>query len=361
MDNPAAQIKHEANGCGGEARPRRSSSLKKVLGYLFALGCLVWVFHDVHPRRLLATMTIGNWWFVAASVFFDVLTYVVQGGRWTLLLKPVGHLRTAKATQAIYVGLFTNEVVPLRFGEIVRAFLASRWLSSGLSAIVPSMVVERFLDAVWLAVGIGIAAIYVPLPKNLLEAGDVLGLLVLVASIVFLWIVLRREREMEQQDLSRGNGPREAVAKSMGERMSRMITNLAAGLRQIGISRNLYIAAGLSGAMLVCQTLAVWFIMLACGIRLPIGAAAVVFLVVRLGTAIPNAPANVGSFQFFTVVALGLFGVDKTVAAGFSIIDFAALTAPLWIIGLFALMRTGMSLRDIRVEIAGLRSRVRPA
>jgi hypothetical protein len=41
-------------------------------------------------------------------------------------------------------------------------------------------------------------------------------------------------------------------------------------------------------------------------------------LIVRLGTMIPNAPANVGSFQFFTFLALGSFGVEKTVAAGFS-------------------------------------------
>ncbi len=85
---------------------------------------------------------------------------------------------------------------------------------------------------------------------------------------------------------------------------------------------------------LAFQTLALWFMMLACRIKLPIGAAAIVFLVIWLGTALPNAPANVGSFQFFTVLELRLFGQDKTVAAGFSIIYFLALTIPLWILGL---------------------------
>jgi hypothetical protein len=109
--------------------------------------------------------------------------------------------------------------------------------------------------------------------------------------------------------------------------------------------------------MLISQVLAVWFMMLACNLRLPLGAGAVVLLVVRLGTAIPNAPANVGSFQFFTVLALGLFGVDKTTAAAFSIVDFAALTIPLWVIGLFAIGRTGMSLTAIRSQVAKVGSR----
>lgn len=364
MGDPTAQVKNHSETRAAESSALSGSAngarLKRLLGYLFALACLVWVFHDIHPRRLLATMRIENWWFVALSVIFDVLTYILQGGRWTLLLKPVGRLRPVKATQAVYVGLFTNEVVPLRFGEVVRAFLASRWMNARMGAVVPSMVVERFLDALCLAVGFGLAALYVPLPKDLLNAGDILGAIVLIASAGFGWIVIRRERELEHARPG-DHAQTESGPASVRVSLSRMVTGLAAGLREIGLSRNLYISAIFSGAMLACQGLAVWFIMLACGLRLSILAAGVVVVVVRLGTAIPNAPANVGSFQFFTVVALGLFGVDKTVAAAFSILDFAVLTAPLWIIGLFALTRTGMSLSRIRTEIGNLRSRVIPA
>ena len=326
----------------------RGSLLKRLVGYLFSLACMVWVFHDVYPARVLATMKITNWWLIAVSIFFDVLTYVLQGVRWTLLLGPIGRLRPLRATQAIYAGLFTNEVVPLRFGELVRAFLASRWLNSGVRAVIPSMVVERFLDALWLAIGIGAAAIFMPLPRNLVEAGDILGVIVLLATVGFLWIVLRKERELEhgQQHAAPVAGKRHAI--------SAFVAQLAGGLKEIGLSRHLIVAALLSAGMLACQALAVWFIMLAYGLKLPVVAGAVVVLIVRLGTAIPNAPANVGTFQFFTVLALGLFGVDKTVAAGFSIVDFAVLTAPLWTIGVIALSRSGMSLGSIRQEIAAM-------
>ncbi len=317
--------------------------------YAIAVAFLAWVFHDVHPRRLLETMSISNWWLVALAVAVDILTYVLQGVRWKLLLAPVGRITPVRATQAIYAGLFTNEITPLRFGELVRAFLASRWLGAGMGAVVPSMLVERFLDAVWLACGIGLAAILVPLPHNLLEAGDILGAVVLIATAVFAWIVFRKEQELEHgRDETRPG------------RFGSFVRQLARGLRDIGISRCFYLSALLSGAMIACQALAVWFMMLACGIRLNVGAGAIVFLVVRLGTALPNAPANVGSFQFFTVVALGLFGVDKTRAAAFSVVDFVALTAPLWILGLVAVSRTGMTLAQIRAEvqrIAGTRPR----
>ena len=65
-----------------------------------------------------------------------------------------------------------------------------------------------------------------------------------------------------------------------------------------------------------------------------------------------NAPANIGSFQFFCVLALSLFGVEKTTAAGFSIMYFLTLTVPLWILGLLAISRCGLSLSTIRIDLA---------
>lgn len=328
----------------------RASRFKRWLGYLFAAACLAWVLYDLHPRQLFAAIRIEHWAWLAPAIFFDVLTYGLQGVRWSLLLTPVGRIRPLRATQAIYAGLFTNEVVPLRLGELLRGLLVSRWLGAGVRRVIPSLVVERFLDALWLAVGIGLAAIFMPLPKDLLEAGDVLGAVVLAATASFLWIIFRKERRLE-------HGAQLAAPPSgVLERASSFLGTLASGLRDIGVSRNLYLAALLSAAMLMCQAAAVWFVMLAYGLRLPPAAGAVVTLIVRLGTAIPNAPANVGSFQFFTVLALGLFGVDKTLAAGFSIVDFAVLTVPLWLLGLLAVARCGMSLASLRSEVAAMRA-----
>ncbi len=75
-----------------------------------------------------------------------------------------------------------------------------------------------------------------------------------------------------------------------------------------------------------------------------------VLLIVHLGTSIPNAPGNVGTYQFFCVVALSFFGIDKARAAGFSIAAFVILTAPFWAIGSLALARSGLSLRGARAE-----------
>jgi hypothetical protein len=97
--------------------------------------------------------------------------------------------------------------------------------------------------------------------------------------------------------------------------------------------------------------------MKAYGLNLPFWVGAAVFLIVHFGTALPNAPANVGTYQLFCVLGLTLFRVEKTTAAGFSIAVFVLLTVPLWAIGFFALGHSGMTLTTIKAKIRNLGTR----
>lgn len=316
-----------------------------LVGWALALACLAWVFHDVHPERFWRQMAGVDLRWAGLGILCDVATFASQGWRWSLLLRPLGRLSPLRATQAIYSGLFASEVLPLRAGEMVRAYLASRWLSSGVAAVVPSMIVERLFDGIWLAAGVAVTAVFVPLPANLLRAGDVFGGAVLLATALFVWGVVRARRNVASPATT---PPR--LAGPLGF-VRGLVERMALGLRTIGAERNLFFAAAISLLMLGLQMLAFWLIMRAAHLDRSFWVAAAVFLIVRIGTAIPNAPANVGTFQFFCVVGLTLFGVDKTEATAFSVIVFAVLTVPLWSLGLLALARTGMSLSSLRTAI----------
>ncbi len=336
-------------------RDRPSSSknyrLKQILGYLFAAACLVWVFHDIHVERLFSQIPNIQWSLIILAVFFDIFSYLSQGLRWRILMKPLGEISTIKTTQAIYAGLFTNEIIPLRAGELVRAYLVSRWMSKDILSIVPSMVIERFHDGIWLAFGIGLTALFVELPKNLLKAADILGIVVILAVILFIYLVFRKQRELAQN--------KSAVIGKAGilKRAIGFISKIAAGIKQIGLKSDFYFALIASAFVLIFQILAFWLVMRAYGLEVSLWAGAAVMMIVHLGTAIPNAPSNIGSYQFFCVVGLTIFGIDKTTATGFSIVVFIILTIPLWILGLWAISETGMKLKDIRLEISKLLKR----
>jgi uncharacterized protein (TIRG00374 family) len=324
---------------------------RQVFGYVIAAACLVWVFHGIRGEKLIGQLKNIRWGWVAVAVASDILSYVCQGARWRLLLRPIGNISTMRATRAIYAGLFTNEIVPFRAGELVRAYLVSRWQGVTLLAVIPSMAVERLFDGIWLAVGIGLTAIFVHLPENLLKATDIFGGVVLIAVAIFIVVIIRKQKTPDLQPPACGGfwKPVSFIAS--------LVARLAQGIRNIGTSRYFYLALFSSSLILICQILSFWLVMQAYGLHLSLWIGAAVFIIVHFGTALPNAPSNIGTYQFFTVLGLALFGIEKTTATGFSVAVFIILTVPLWIIGLAAIAETGMRLKDIRREIGELISR----
>jgi glycosyltransferase 2 family protein len=324
---------------------------RPVLGYLLAAAGLAWVLYDTQFEKLLGHLTDINWWWVALAIVCDVLSYTFQGLRWKLLLRPVGRIPTLRSTQAIYAGLFTNEVLPMRLGELVRGYLVSHWAATKFITVIPSMVVERLFDGVWLALGVGLTATLVPLPERLLKAGDLLGVMVVIATGLFLWFVFYPHMAAKRR------AQKGAWSWSPLRRAASLFDRLAGGLRDIGFTRSFYLAFILSPAFLLLQVSAFWLVMVSYGLRLSFWIGMAVYLIVQLGTLIPNAPANVGAYQFFCVVGLRLFGVEKTMATGFSLVVFVLLTLPLLIIGLVALSQSGTTLLNIREEIRRLMAR----
>lgn len=151
----------------GDAKDKKGFGrglLMRVAGYLLAGLGLAWVFHDIRLDEFVRQLRAITWAWIFPAVACDILSYLSQGDRWRRLLSPLGSISTLRATQAVYAGLFINELLPMRVGEIGRAFLVSRWLERPFLAVVPSMAVERLMDAIWLAVGIALTAMFVPLP-----------------------------------------------------------------------------------------------------------------------------------------------------------------------------------------------------
>ncbi len=252
-----------------------------------------------------------GWAWLAAAVLFDSASYMAQGWRWRLLL---GRGSVWKATRAIYAGLFMNELIPMRPGEAVRAWLAARDLGMGLGSVAPTMVAERLMDGLWLAAALGGAMAVAPLPGSLVRMARWAAGLIL-AALLGIWLL--------------GGTRCEPLRRAR---------------RGLGNWRALLV----SGGFLLAQGLAFWAVIRASHLGLGLMAAFVVMVVVRTGTLIPGAPANLGTHQLSTVLGLSLYGVAQPEAAAFAVVVFTALTAPLLAIGLCAWLSAGVEWRAIR-------------
>jgi hypothetical protein len=310
---------------------------KPLLGSLIGVAGLIWVFHDVRFGELRRDFSGMRWGWVGPALLCDTLGYVLQGVRWRLLLLPVGRVNALRTAQAVYGGLFVNETLPMRVGEVVRAGIVARWLRVPILRVLPSMAVERLFDGLWLAVYIGIVALFVDLPRGFVRAADALGGIVLGGAVLFVVMIFARgskKTEAPARDRS--------VARRVGWR-GRM-DDVRGEFTALGRSRSLYAALFVSALPQACECLALWLLLRAYAIPLSLWGGLAAALILRLGTAIPSAPGNAGTWQLICVLALTLLGVGKPQAAGFSLVAFVLLTLPLWALGWLALTRAGLTL-----------------
>jgi uncharacterized protein (TIRG00374 family) len=321
---------------------RKRSLLLRIVGYSVAIGSLIWVLRDFHVVRAVHDMANADWRLVLLGMVLDVLSYVFQAIRWKLLLTPFGKVRSSRSMRSVFAGLFANLVFPLRPGEFLRSYLLSNSEEITVGRVLGSVGVERFVDLVIATAGLGVVSLLVELPRRFYRAADTLGIAILALLIVVVALVLHMEFK-----LGRGKTQETTERRVPGQVMQALIV-----LHAMGTAPSFYPAVAVSFLVPLFQALALWVLMHSYGLHLSLLAAVVVLLVINLGVSLPNAPANVGSYQFFCVLGLSIFQVDKNLATGFSIFAFIALTLPFVFLGFAALLRSGLSVRSMREKVS---------
>jgi uncharacterized protein (TIRG00374 family) len=318
------------------SRRKIPSWLPQVLGYGLSIGCLLWVFHGYRVNELMPAIRSLDWRWVSVAVLADLAVYIAHAWRWNTLLAPVVRLRFWRTVQAIYIGLFANEVLPLRAGELIRCYLLAHWSDLRLSLTFASAAVERLIDGVWMLLTFVITAGFVKgMPKDLIILVQVLGALIILSTGALFWIVSTR---------------REARAVDNESRWASTLRHVVEGLQLMGNVRTLGVTSLISLLYLLLQILTVYGLMKSYGLDLSFWVAAGVLAIIRVATVLPNAPGNVGLLNVACVAALRLFDVETNDAKTFSFILLGAQAFPLLLGGAIATALTGMNIGELHAH-----------
>lgn len=317
------------------ARRKLPGWVPQTAGYVLSAICLVWVLHGYPIKQeLIPALEELDWWWIALAAACEVGVYFVQAWRWRALLQPVVRLGFWRTAQAIYVGLFANEVLPLRTGELIRCYLLAHWNNLRISLSFASAAVERVIDGVLLvACFLFTAGMIHGIPRQLTILVRVLGGLLILGCVALWWLIRQRLESHTPAEESRW-----ALA----------FRHIVEGLHLMGNPRTLAVTSGISFLYVAIQFVSLWAVMKAYELDLSLGAAAAVVTVIRLWTTVPNAPGNVGFLNAACVVALKGLDVEPKVATTFSIILFGVWTLPIVLLGALATALTGSNITELR-------------
>lgn len=325
---------------------KRTSHIFTAVTLVVSVACLVWALHGVSWTELWQEICELDWRWVAIGAVADILVYLVQGWRWSLLLLPVAPVSPWASVGAIYVGLFANEVLPLRAGELIRCFLMARWSKIPISVTLASALIERIFDGTFLVAGLFLSLRYIrhfPLSRGQNRAIEILttGSISLTILIVICAALLAIAMYWRQQ----------ALDALLDARIFSWAHVFIQDLHRIGHSRFLYFSAVASIPYLLIQVIPIYAVMQAYGLDgVTLAQAGALMVLLRLGSVVPQAPGNVGLFQVLSTLGLTLFGVPRAMARRFTLILWGVVTLPLLIAGLVALVASGAKMGDIHRE-----------
>ncbi|NOQ92958.1 MAG: flippase-like domain-containing protein, partial [Flavobacteriaceae bacterium] len=92
----------------------------------------------------------ANYWWVALSLFFGILSHLSRAYRWQFLLEPLGYKpKFANNIMAVLVAYLVNLMIP-RAGEFARATAISKYEKIPFEKAFGTIVSERIADVIML-------------------------------------------------------------------------------------------------------------------------------------------------------------------------------------------------------------------
>ena len=321
-----------------QARRAIASKYLFIVTNAIAIVCLGWVLAGTDWRALGNNVRHLAWGWIAVSVVSNIAVYLIQAWRWCLVLAPVAEIPYWQSARAIYVGLFANETLPFKAGEIVRCYLLSRWNKVPMSVMLASVVIERIFDGFWLIASLALAVQFTPhVHPFIVRAGLFLTVLVAVCAIFLAIAMYWKEQALD------------AVVNTPWLNWAHVLIK---DLHLIGHSRYLYLALAVSLPYLLLEVLPIYALFRAFGplSLLSVKVAFVLMVFLRLGSAAPQAPSNIGFFHFAAARTLEMFAVKRGMAYGFAVLLWAVITLPLLVVGFFSLGVTELKMSELQKQ-----------
>ena len=357
------------------------------IGILISILALVFAFRQVNFRAVWVALAQVNYWLLVASIVPLFLFLVLRAVRWRLLFYPQRGLRLRNLFAVINVGYLVSNIFPARLGDVARAYLIGDTEPVSRTAAFSTVVAERVLDALCAVAGFFLVLPFAPVPDWMVRSGLVVGAAALVAVILF--VVLVRRREWTLHLLAR---ILLALHWPNGETMSRFWGRLAGRTRMRhaqpiarlpslpptggrggwpdrprleGMAGSLI--DGLSGittlrlgpplilwsvAIWVVITAFYWVVLLAFDPKQPFVAGLAVCSVTALGMTVPSSPGFIGVFELLTRETMVLFGMGTEAALSYALVAHAIVYVVYTLLGLVSMAQQNLTAAEIQRRIS---------
>ena len=200
--------------------------LKALLGIAISAVLIWYAVRDVSLDELMGTFSQANYLYIFPALLFTFLFYWFRAVRWRYMLVPIKPVQTSQLFSITVIGFMVNNILPVRIGEVVRAYILGSRENLSKSLSLATIVVERILD------GLTILSFLIPglllfsFPPLVKSAA--IGLLLFYAGLIVFLFLLTFYSELVTRIVRRIVSP---FSSNLAERLIAMLGSFCEGLK----------------------------------------------------------------------------------------------------------------------------------
>jgi phosphatidylinositol alpha-mannosyltransferase len=324
-----------------------------LIALVAAAGALAAYFavRQIGPGRILTSLVTSQPSWVVIGLALMCSAMAARGIAWHAILRaalPGSRVKRSDAMQGTFIGVLMSASLPARLGEPSRSLIVARRIGrpvETLPVVLGTIVSQTLLNLVALAIlgTVMFSSVDIFNGHHSALIAVAVAPAALVAAIVVAPLLLRRP----------GAGDVSKRRSTLLMRLHATLLRVRAGMRVFREPRLALVAVGaqLGAWALQCASCYVLLLALGLGNRAGLAAAAGVLFAVNVTAVLPAAPSNIGVFQAACVAVLaGGFHVSAADAIAYGIILQAVEITTAVAMGVPALLREGLSWRDVRLR-----------
>ncbi|MBI3763369.1 MAG: flippase-like domain-containing protein [Chloroflexi bacterium] len=313
-----------------------------VVGIVISLAALAFAVKGIPPAELGKALSGANYWFVIPAALVLFLAFVTRAIRWRGLLR--AQVPLGEVFHALNAGYLLNNTLPLRLGELGRAYLLSRSKTVGGAEALSTIIIERLLDLLMTAVILAITLPLVAAAAWVQSAGLTVGAMGIVGFAALVIFAHHRSRLLALGNRGIGRLPR---LNTLLARWLVRADSFLSGLEILRDFRQLAIAIFWSLITWTCSAIVSWLLLCSFIPRPSFVVALFALGVGALGYAVPSSPGQAGVYEAAIVAALVPLGVARSSAFSYAVVVHVLNYALVGLLGGWALSQYGETLAGL--------------
>lgn len=327
-------------------------SKKKIIALLITVVLLALVFYKIDWSELIQTFKDFNFKNIPYIVPLYILTLYLRGIRWKALLLNNPKYSALHLGEVFTVGSMLNVFLPARAGDVYRAYYLGSVKGEKKMKVFGSIILERTLDGISVFLMLLLAILFYCKQAWILNIAYGIGAL-FFGSLIFFYVIFKFNKIDEictwlKKFIAKFN---EKISSPAGKIVDNICTHTKSfmeGFEVLDCPQCWIIACISSLIVWGIEAYVAYLIVDSFSLGLGFSAGLFVLSLISFSTMIPSTSVFLGPYQVAYIMALGIFGIEKSTALAVSTVHQGLLIIMLTIIGGYFLLKFNISMKDVK-------------